>query len=93
MHLVLVLFALFASLFSLQKILLGISEPFFLIGSRMAFAGVALLIFEAIKRPQSFAQLKKMSLLLLMVVLGVSNIYLTNICEILAIDQMPSYKV
>ena len=44
MFFVILLFAMFASLFTLQKETLEYCEPFFLIGSRMLFAGIILLI-------------------------------------------------
>lgn len=89
MHLVLLLFALFASLFTLQKEALYYSEPFFLIGSRMAFAGAVLLGYYLLKNKK--LDLKKQHLKPLLV-LGVTNIYLTNICEIWGLSNMTSAK-
>ena len=54
MHWVLVLFALFASLFTLSKTALNYSEPFFLIGSRMTFAGILLLGHQIIFNRDNF---------------------------------------
>ncbi|MBT4963736.1 MAG: DMT family transporter [Francisellaceae bacterium] len=89
MHLVLLLFALFASLFTLQKEALSYSEPFFLIGSRMAFAGVLLLAFYFLKNGKLDISKRHIKPL---VILGVTNIYLTNICEIWGLNNMGSAK-
>lgn len=90
MHLVLLLFALFASLFSLSKSALSVSEPFFLIGSRMTFAGVMLLAYQ-----QFFTSEKikiKAEHFKHFLMLAVFNIYITNIAEIWGIKHMVSSK-
>lgn len=89
MHLVLLLFALFASLFTLQKEALSYSEPFFLIGSRMTFAGIALLSYYLIKNKRLALKRNHIKPL---VMLAVTNIYLTNICEIWGLNNMTSAK-
>lgn len=90
MPLVIMLFALFASLFTLSKSALEFSEPFFLIGSRMAFAGILLLLHQAIFNKKSFKiQLNHMLPLL---ILGLVSIYITNIAEIWGIQFMSSAK-
>lgn len=91
MYLVILLYVLFASLFTLQKDTLNYCEPFFLVGSRMLVAGAILLLYVMIKhKPSSFkikpAHIKGIFLLAL------SNIYLTNIFEIWAIKHMVSSK-
>ena len=90
MFLVFLLYALFALLFPLSKASLSYSEPFFLIGSRMTFAGLLLLSYEGIK-DKSQLQLGKKSFLLLFA-LGFLNIYLTNIAEIWGIKHLVSAK-
>ncbi len=90
MPLVILLFALFASLFTLSKSALGFSEPFFLIGSRMALAGVVLLAHQLVfNRSQFLLALKYFMPLLL---LGLLNIYLTNAAEIWGLQYMSSAK-
>ncbi len=87
---VLVLFGLFASLFSLFKVALQYSEPFFLIGSRMFLAGLVLLIYQGIRNPsairQGFRQLPGI------VLFGFFAIYATNIAEIWGISKMVSAR-
>ncbi len=91
MHLVILLYVLFASLFTLQKDTLSYCEPFFLVGSRMLFAGVLLLAFLAVKHRDVFSKIKLQHLGGI-ALLALSNIYLTNIFEIWAIKHMVSSK-
>lgn len=90
MFLIILLYALFASLFGLSKHSLNYSDPFFLIGSRMLFAGLLLLLHQFIYNRKMFS-IKRAhvpSLLLL----GFLSIYLTNIAEIWGLQQMISTK-
>jgi drug/metabolite transporter (DMT)-like permease len=90
MLLVILLFALFASLFGISKETLNYSEPFFLIGSRMTFAGLLLLSHQYFFNRSAFkikaAHLKSLFLL------GLLNIYITNITEIWGLQHMVSAK-
>jgi drug/metabolite transporter (DMT)-like permease len=87
---VIVLFALFASLFTLSKTALEFSEPFFLIGSRMTFAGILLLSHQFIFNRQAFKIQPQHFLPLL--ILGLVSIYITNIAEIWGLQFMSSAK-
>ncbi len=88
--LIILLFALFASIFSLQKESLKYSKPFFLIGFRMVFAGVILLIYIFfLKKNIQFIKIKHINLFFY---LSIFNIYLTNIFEIWGLDNMSSAK-
>ncbi len=90
MPLVILLFALFASLFTLSKTALGYSEPFFLIGSRMFLAGLILLAHQFVFK---HAHIKmSMKHLLPLLLLGLVSIYITNIAEIWGIQYMSSAK-
>lgn len=88
--LVILLFSLFASLFTFSKIALGFSEPFFLIGSRMALAGVLLLVHQFIFNRSQF-NFKKEHITTLFT-LGLISIYITNIAEIWGMQYMTSAK-
>lgn len=90
MFLTILLYALFASLFGLSKDTLNYSEPFFLIGSRMFFAGIMLLSYEFLiaKRRITITP----SHLIPLFLLAFLNIYLTNIAEIWGIQHMDSAK-
>lgn len=90
MHLVIILFALFASLFTLSKMALEFSEPFFLIGSRMTFAGILLLLHQFIFNRAAFKI--KSNHVLPLVILGLVSIYITNIAEIWGLQFMSSAK-
>lgn len=90
MHWVLVLFALFASLFTLSKTALDYSEPFFLIGSRMTFAGILLLAHQYFFNKENFVV--KLNHLLPLFLLGLVSIYITNIAEIWGLQFMSSSK-
>jgi len=89
MHLVIILFALFASLFTLQKETLNFSEPFFLVGFRMSVAGVLLLIYAKITNKTSKFHVSHIKHLVL---LTIFQIYLANICEIWGLKYMESSK-
>lgn len=84
------LFALFASLFTLSKTALEFSEPFFLIGSRMTFAGLLLLAHQFFFNRQAYKI--KSNHILPLVMLGLVSIYITNIAEIWGIQYMSSAK-
>lgn len=89
MLLVALMYALFATVFTIGKAALETTEPFFLVGSRMAMAGVIAL---AISNLQGFSlrQLtsKQWKYLIL---LALFNIYLTNILEFWALKFLPSF--
>lgn len=88
--LVIILFALFASLFTLSKSALEFSEPFFLIGSRMTLAGILLLLHQAFFNQKKFKI--KLNHWLPLITLGLVSIYITNIAEIWGIQFMSSAK-
>lgn len=90
MHLVIMLFALFASLFTFSKTALDYSEPFFLIGSRMSFAGVLLILHQFCFNRANF-KIQGRHILPLFV-LGLVSIYITNIAEIWGLQFMSSAK-
>lgn len=90
MFLVILLYALFASLFAFSKGTLEFSEPFFLIGSRMTFAGLLLLAHQFIWNRKSFKF--KTSHIKYLFLLGFFCIYLTNIAEIWGVQHMVSAK-
>ncbi|HQW57745.1 MAG TPA: DMT family transporter [Gammaproteobacteria bacterium] len=90
MFLTIVLYALFASLFGLSKDTLNYSEPFFLIGSRMLFAGLLLLTHQFFYNRKAFQI--KFSHLKSLLLLSFFCIYLTNAAEIWGIQHMVSAK-
>ena len=90
MFFVILLFALFASIFTLQKETLDYCEPFFLIGARMFFAGIMLLGYLFITNRKSLKiSASQFGTFLLLALFAV---YLTNICEIWGIKHMVSSK-
>lgn len=91
MYLVILLYALFAVVFSLSKQALIYSEPFFFIGSRMVVFGLLLLIIQLLWNKKEFKFISNNVGLLLL--FGFVAIYLTNIAEIWAIKTMVSSKV
>lgn len=90
MFLVLILYALFASVFTLAKTALQYTEPFFLIGARMTFAGLLILGFLYFFRREKLS-IKKEDILNF-VLLGVLNIYLTNALEFWGMKFLTSFK-
>ncbi len=91
MPLVILLFALFASLFTLSKTALEYSEPFFLIGSRMFVAGLLLVGHQYLTNRKRFTISSEHWLPLF--ALGLISIYVTNIAEIWGIVHLNSAKV
>jgi drug/metabolite transporter (DMT)-like permease len=90
MYLVILLYALFASIFTLQKETLKFAEPFFLVGFRMSLAGLILLIYANINKQTikiHKSHIKDLALLTM------SAIYLTNVFEIWGLKHMASAKV
>jgi len=84
------LYSLFALVFTISKVALLYSSPFFLIGSRMSFAGLLMLAYLLYRNP---AELKmKMSSLRLILALAFFNIYLTNVCEYWGLQYLTSFK-
>jgi drug/metabolite transporter (DMT)-like permease len=90
MFLVILLFALFASLFGLSKDTLNYSQPFFLIGARMLFAGFLLLTHQFFYNRKAFQI--KLSHVKSLLLLSFFCIYVTNVAEIWGIQHMVSAK-
>lgn len=90
MFLVLMLYALFASVFTLSKGALDTTEPFFLIGTRMTTAGLLMLGFLALFQPEKL-KISKRDLTPLFL-LGLLNIYLTNALEFWGLRYLTSFK-
>jgi drug/metabolite transporter (DMT)-like permease len=92
MHLLLliILFSLFASIFSLQKIGLNYSAPYFFIGFRMIFAGMILLFFYSFLNRKFFLPMKKD--IKNIIYLTIFNIFLTNSFEIIGLNNTSSSK-
>lgn len=90
MFYVILLYALFASVFTISKTGLEYSQPFFLIGTRMLLAGVLLLCYQCFVKKQSLVfDRKTWSRLLL---LAAFNIYLTNAFEFWGLRYLTSFK-
>lgn len=90
MHYVILLYALFASVFTLAKTGLIYTQPLFFVGTRMLLAGIILLGYQRIVTKHSFSfDRKTWSRLLL---LAVFNIYLTNVFEFWGLRYLTSFK-
>lgn len=90
MFLVFLLYALFASIFTIGKASLNFADPFFIIGSRMTLAGILMLLYQAIKDSKSFKFDRSCWLYLMLV--AIFSIYLTNICEFWGLQYLTSAK-
>lgn len=90
MFLVLLLYALFASVFTISKTGLEYAQPFFLVGSRMVFAGFLMLGYQYFFQRQSFKFAKKDFWRILK--LAVFCIYLTNVFEFWGLKYLTSFK-
>lgn len=90
MFLPLLLYALFAAIFIISKASLSYAEPFFLVGSRMAIAGIMLLLYQGVFSKNGCKVTKKQ--LPYIVLLALFNIYLTNVCEFWGLKYLTSAK-
>lgn len=90
MFFVFLLYALFASIFTIAKTGLEYSSPFFFVGSRMVLAGFLLLGYQFLFHPKSFKIEAKDGWLFLK--LALFNIYLTNVFEFWGLQYLTSFK-
>lgn len=90
LYLVFIVFAFFASVFTIGKVALLTTQPFFLVGSRMLVAGILLLAYQFFKDPKSLKIQKKD--LFPFLKLALFNIYLTNILEFWGLQYLTSFK-
>lgn len=90
MYLVFVLYALFASVFTISKTGLEYAQPLFFVGSRMALAGLFLLGYQlCFHRSQCRIHKKNWKQFL---GLALFNIYLTNVLEFWGLQYLTSFK-
>lgn len=90
MFLVILLYALFASVFTIAKSGLEYSQPFFLVGSRMFIAGIIMLLYQYICNRNEFTFNKAHFWRILR--LALFNIYLTNVFEFWGLKYLTSFK-
>jgi len=90
MHLVLVLYALFASVFTIGKTGLQYAQPFFLVGSRMMMAGAILLVYQLLIKGEKISLNRRDLFRVLR--LSLFNIYLTNVFEFWGLKYLTSFK-
>lgn len=90
MHYVILVYALFASVFTTAKTALDYTQPLFLVGSRMLFAGLILLGYQYLFNKEQFVIRKKDFLRLSL--LALFSIYLTNAFEFWGLKYLTSFK-
>lgn len=90
MFYVLLLYALFATVFTIAKTGLEYTQPFFLVGSRMLLAGLILVGYQAMVKKETFSFDRQTWGRLLR--LSVFNIYLTNVFEFWGLKYLTSFK-
>lgn len=90
MFFVVLVYALFASVFTTAKTALNYTEPLFLVGSRMMLAGICLLAYQYFFQRQHF-KIRKGDLLRL-ILLALFSIYLTNALEFWGLKYLSSFK-
>jgi drug/metabolite transporter (DMT)-like permease len=90
MFFVFLLYALFASVFTISKTGLEYCQPFFFIGTRMVLAGVFLIGYVYFCQPQKF-NIKRNHIWRIVQLAGF-NIYLTNILEFWGLQYLTSFK-
>lgn len=89
MFFVILLYLLFASVFTTSKVALEYSAPFFLVGSRMLVAGLLLLGYQYFFKKEFHLKKKSFGKLLL---LAIFAIYLTNVFEFWGLKYLTSFK-
>ncbi len=90
MPLVVLLYTLFASVFTIAKWGLDFTQPFFFVGFRMVIAGVLMIGYLALTSPQTL-QIKRKHIWRL-AGLAFFNIYLTNAMEFWGLKYLTSFK-
>jgi drug/metabolite transporter (DMT)-like permease len=90
MFFVFLLYALFASVFTVSKTGLEYTAPFFFVGSRMVLAGILLLGYQFLFHRSTF-QIKREHTGLFFR-LALFNIYLTNMFEFWGLQYLTSFK-
>lgn len=90
MVLIVILYALFASTFSMGKVLLNYAQPIFLVGVRMIIAGFLLLSYQYIKNRTSF-KFEKRHLALYLQAMLFTN-YIPYILRFWGLQHMTSSK-
>lgn len=90
MWFVILMYALFASTFTVGKVTLQYGAPFYLTGIRMVLAGVILMVFLSLKSPQKIYLDKKQIPLILL--LSFFNVFITNAFEFWGLQYMETAK-
>lgn len=90
MFFVILLYALFASVFTVSKTGLQYTEPLFFVGTRMAIAGAIMLAYQFIRHRNQFVFQKQHFWRFFR--LAVFNIYLTNMFEFWGLQHLTSFK-
>lgn len=90
MFLVVLLYALFASVFTIAKTGLTYTQPFFLVGSRMLMAGLILSAYVFFFQRDKFKFRKEDAWSIFL--LAAFNIYITNGLEIWGLKYLTSFK-
>ncbi len=90
MHLVVLLYALFASVFTVSKTGLQYTQPLFFVGSRMMIAGIAMLAYLYFFKKESLSFKKEDFWRVFR--LAAFNIYFTNMFEFWGLQYLPSFK-
>jgi drug/metabolite transporter (DMT)-like permease len=87
---VIAMYALWSSMFSIAKLALQYSTPLFLTGTRMVLASFFILSYLLLFKPQVFRLNKKQ--ILSLTLLGFFSIYLANILEFWALQYLTAAK-
>lgn len=91
MHLIVLLFAGFASVFTIGKAALEVSDPLFFVGSRMTIAGIFMCLYSAYSQGLASLKLNRTQWIGIGA-LAVVNIYLTNALEFWGLKSLTSTK-
>lgn len=90
MFFVLLLYAMFASVFTIAKTGMQYTQPFFFVGTRMLLAGVIMLAYQYIFRREETKSVKLNWFRICL--LASFNIYLTNVFEFWGLKYLTTFK-
>ena len=90
MLLVIATFALFSSIFTVAKPTLDSGGLFFLLGTRMVVAALLIGLYLLWKRPHVLRLSR--SLIIMVLITGTLNFFVTNVFEFLGLAHLPSWK-
>lgn len=83
---------LMALVFPLGRIIIRVSQPIFVTGTRMLLGGIILLVYFYFRFPQQWREFIKLRYIGIWLLLAIFNIYLTNVLEFWGLQTLSAAK-